>query len=55
MAWPLIVADFASEYGISLDRDEVTFAEFRPLVAGLLQANTRIWRLLTPKDKRPGR
>jgi hypothetical protein len=47
----LIVADFASEYGIRLHRDPPSWAEFRDLVHGLLQTESRLWRALRPDDE----
>jgi hypothetical protein len=47
--FPLIVADFGSEYGIRLHRDALTWAEFRDFVGGLLQTESRLWRALRPE------
>lgn len=49
----LIVADFASEYGIRLHRDPPSWAEFRDLVHGLLQTESRLWRATRPDDDEP--
>lgn len=44
--WPLIVADFASEYHLRLhvDMDGMTWQEFRHLLQGVLAADTRLHR-----------
>lgn len=46
---PLIVADFASEYGIRLIIEPVTWVEYVPLLHGLLRADTRLYRRFAPK------
>ena len=46
--WPLVVADFASEYGIRLATGEfVAWREFEALLTGLLAADTRLYRHFT--------
>lgn len=49
--WGLIVADFASEYGIRLHRESLTWLEFRHLVNGLLQTRSRLWHATRPEDE----
>lgn len=49
--FPLIIADFASEYGIRLHRESLTWAEFRHLVYGLLQTQSRLWHATRPDDE----
>jgi hypothetical protein len=53
-SWPLIVADFWSEYGIRLHRefDDLRWVEFRDAVNGLLSADTRLGRYFNPKNDR---
>jgi hypothetical protein len=51
--WPLIVADFASEYGIRLHRERLMWPEFRHLIHGLLQSKSRLWRAVTPTEEEP--
>ena len=53
--WPLIVADFASEYRVRLHRElpDLSWREFRDLIAGLLAADTRLARALQPETEAP--
>jgi hypothetical protein len=47
-----VVADFASEYGIRLHaRTPLAWAEFRDLLTGLLQTDSRLWRHFTRDDE----
>lgn len=45
----LIVPDFASEYGVHLTRDFVSWREFRFYLGGLMQCDSRLWRAFAPK------
>lgn len=45
--WPLIAADFASEYGIRLALPGLSWHEFSNLLTGLLTAETRTFRRFT--------
>jgi hypothetical protein len=53
-AWPLLVADFRSEYGIHLERaahdPRFTWREFAFYATGLLSADTRIHRRFAPRN-----
>jgi hypothetical protein len=52
--FPLIIADFASEYGIRLHKDPPVWAEFRDLIFGLLQTSeSRLWRATRPDEDEP--
>lgn len=43
--WPLVVADFASEYGIRLAVTDMTWREFVSLLHGLLSTSeSRLYR-----------
>ena len=49
--WPALVADFASEYRIRLDRESdstLSWAAFRVYVQGLMSADSRLTRHFTP-------
>lgn len=48
--WPLIVADFASEYGVRLPGSSMRWPEFQWLLHGLFAADTRISRFFRPPD-----
>lgn len=52
---PLLVADFASEYGIRLngEMDRMTWREFADLTVGLLAADTRLARAFQPETEAP--
>jgi hypothetical protein len=52
--YPLVVADFASEYGIRLallNDADMTWREFWTLTCGLLTADTRLYRKFRPERK----
>lgn len=51
--WPLIVADFASEYGIRLPAASMLWPEFDWLVSGLFAADTRLYRHFFPPKQEP--
>ena len=51
--WPLIVADFASEYSIRLPTTSMRWPEFDHLVSGLLAADTRLHRHFFPPKQDP--
>lgn len=52
-AWPLLVADFASEYRIRLADADLGWREFVRLLTGLLAADTRLYRMVTaPKGEK---
>lgn len=48
------MADFAEHYSIRLHtRPALSWAEFRDLTAGLLAADTRLYRATRPPDPEP--
>lgn len=51
--WPLIVADFASEYSIRLPGVSMRWPEFDWLVSGLFAADTRLYRHFFPPKRDP--
>ena len=46
-----MVSDFASQYGIRLHQSGLSWAEFRDLLTGLLQIDSRLWRHFTKDDE----
>ena len=46
--FPLIIADLASEYGVRVHQETLMWAEFRDLVHGLLQTESRLWHATQP-------
>lgn len=46
-----MAADFASEYGIRLATVDMSWHEFRGLLCGLLQADSRLWRHFHKPEK----
>lgn len=47
--WPLIVQDFRSEHGVTLT-GAYPWELFQTLLQGLLNADTRLSRALTPRE-----
>jgi hypothetical protein len=47
----VVLADFASEYGIRLMTTRMSWPEFAALVAGLFGADTRLRRYFAPADQ----
>lgn len=50
--WELVVADFASEYGIRLATADLTWREFLAYLAGLLSVDSRLRRRFAPEDEK---
>lgn len=47
-----MVSDFASEYGVRLHREtDLSWAEFLPLLVGLMSCDSRVWRHFTARSK----
>ena len=51
--WDLLVADFASEYGIRVATAGLSWREFRSYLTGLLACDSRLRRHFAPEDYEP--
>ena len=48
--WDLLVADFASEYGIRVRTADLSWREFTAYLTGLMSCDSRLARRFTPTD-----
>lgn len=50
--WPLLVADFATEYGIRIETARgMSWIEFHALLSGLLSTDSRLRRRFAPEEE----